>query len=263
MNNSGTIKSRLRFSSSIESASTAWLLPPKDLALGDDSVHIWLASLRDAAAEEFEKIISPDERAKAGRFRFSAHGRQFIVGRGILRVILGRYLEMKPERIVFEYNPYGKPAVGGKLRSEIKFNLSHSGDLAIYAFSRRREIGVDIESIQAFSIDEQMAAQCLTPREIEFLNILPENLRVQFFFNCWTRKEAYLKARGKGLSFPANQIETLFSQKASLMPGENEWEICRKEGCSIRRLPSIRGYAAALAVAGVKFKTSFWNSAFN
>ena len=262
MNNSGTVKSRLRFSSSIEPA-TLWLSPPKDLVLEGDEVHVWLASLREEEAEELEKIISPDERAKAERFRFLAHGKKFIAGRGLLRTILGKYLGTKPEQISFEYNMYGKPSISGKFEDKINFNLSHSGDLAVYAFSRRREIGVDIESIQAFSIDEQMAAQCLTPREIEFLNMLPENLREQFFFNCWTRKEAYLKARGKGLSFPANQIEMLFSQKASLMSGENKWEICRKEGCSIGRLPSIQGYAAALAVAGVKFKTRFWNSDFN
>src|SRR5688572_1298842 len=152
---------------------------------------------------------------------------------------------------------FGKPSISGKSGDEIKFNFSHSSDLAVYAFSRGREIGVDIELIQSFLIDEQIAAQCLTHRETEFLNMLPENSKAQFFFNCWTGKEAYLKASGKGLSFPANQVETLPSQNFSIMSGEDEREIYGKEGWSIRRLPSIEGYAAALAVEG-NFKTRFW-----
>ena len=262
MINSGIIKSRRRFISPIESE-TVWLSPPGNLTLGDDEVHVWLASLHEKNAGAFEKIISPDERARAGRFRFLAHGKQFIVGRGILRVILGRYLGMKPKRIGFEYNQYGKPSIGGKFVNEIKFNLSHSGDLAVYAFSRGREIGVDIESVLAFSIDEQIAAQSLTRREIEFLNMLPENLRARFFFKCWTQKEAYLKGWGKGLSFAANQIETSFFQEASALAGLSEEQTWRKKGWSIRELPAIEGYTAAIAVEGGNFKMSFWKSDFN
>lgn len=262
MTNSGTVKNRLRFFSSFETGSS-WISPPKDLALANDEVHVWLSSLRRENAEGFEEIISSDERVKANRFRLPEHRSRFIAGRGILRIILAGYLRIKPEQIGFEYNLYGKPSMCGKLENEINFNLSHSGELAVYAFSRERKIGIDIESVQAFSIDERTAARCLTSRETEFLSRLPENLRTQFFFNCWTQKEAYLKGCGKGLSFPANQIETLFSQESATVTVLRKEENCQKKGWSIRKLPSIEGYAAALAVEGSNFKVSFWNSDFN
>ena len=255
MHNSGLIKSRLQLSNSTKSS---WLSPPKDLVLRNDEVHVWLAIIAEEKAADFEKIISPEELAKAGQFRFARHKKRFIAGRGILRTILGKYLGMKPEQIDFEYNIYGKPSICGKLRDEIRFNLSHSKGLIVYAFSRGREIGIDIEFIESFLIDERTAAQCLTRQETEVLFMLDDNFRAQYFFNCWARKEAYLKACGKGLAFPANQIETLFSQEPSRMSVEKDWEIRRKEGWSFQKLPSIKGYKSALVVEGDNFKTKFW-----
>ena len=167
-------------------------------------------------------------------------------------------LEINPAEIRFENSIYGKPSICGAADNKIKFNLSHSDGLAIYAVTSEREIGIDLERITPFLLDERTVSECLTLMEIAKLRMLPINLREQFFFDCWTRKESYLKAVGEGLMVSPNQIETtLFSESSTagvIKNGDKVRQIHR----SFQNLPPIPGYAAALVVEGSDVRLRFW-----
>lgn len=223
--------------------------PSVELTLESGVADVWLARLDAENTAELELIISADERARAARFRFETDKKKFIAARAILRIILGKYLRTNPHEICFEYNQYGKPSIGGGRRTEIKFNLSHSDNLALFAVTKTREIGIDIECVKPGLVDESMVSQCLTWRETEHLQTLSETDRDLFFFDCWTRKEAFLKAWGKGLSLPPNEIETLSLSKFSAGFFEHGAE-SPKIFWAFQKLPSISGYAAALAIEG-------------
>ncbi len=238
-----------------------WLYPPESLALADDEVHVWRAFL-DLATEQVEDLyrsLTPDEQERAGRFRFQRDREHFIVARGVLRAILGRYLKVEPGQLHFRYSPYGKPALTGESGGEtLRFNLSHSYGLALYAVARSREIGVDLEHIRADLASERMAEQFFSAREIAALRALPANVQTEAFFNCWTRKEAYVKARGKGLSLPLHQFDV------SLAPGEPATLVSTRgdpleaSRWSLQALYPGPGYAATLAVEGHSWRLRCW-----
>jgi 4'-phosphopantetheinyl transferase len=234
---------------------TFWTLPPADLNLTATEAHLWLARLDEENPYDLEQIISDDERARAGKFRFFRDKKHFIAARSNLRIILGKYLQTNPRKICFEYNEFGKPKISGE--PEIKFNLSHSGGTALYAVTRNREIGVDIEQIKTSFLDEGMIYQCLTPQEKAHFQVLPKNKRDLFFFECWTRKEAFLKACGSGLSLPPNQVETFPFSDISLVSSEAGFE-SPPALWSFQTLPYIPDYAAALIVEGNNPRLRFW-----
>ncbi len=237
-------------------AETSRQFPPAELTLESGVIDVWLARLDAGNTAELEQIISDDERARAARFRFETDKKQFIAARAFLRIILGKYLRTNPRGICFEYNEYGKPSIGGGRRTEIKFNLSHSDNTALFAVTETREIGIDIERVKSSFVDEATVSQCLTRRETEHLQTLSETDRDLFFFDCWTHKEAFLKACGKGLSLPPNEIETLSLSKVSTGFFENSAESPQIFWAS-QKLPSISGYAAALAIEGGSVSVRF------
>lgn len=240
------------------SVNACWRFPPADLELKRDVVDVWLLRLDTENIAVFGNVISADEQARAERFRFEPDRKRFIAARSFLRIILGKYLHINPRQICFQYNKYGKPSVGGKHNEKIKFNLSHSGNLALFAVTEAREIGVDIERIKTSFVEETMALDCLTEQEIKHFQRLSGTDRDLFFFTCWTRKEAYLKACGKGLSLAANKIETLSLSEFSTDYFGNNTE-SRQIRWSIMQIPSISGYAAALAVeGGGRQQLRFW-----
>lgn len=153
------------------------------------TVDLWQWRLDDPDPHH----LSRDEHARAARFVFDRDRIRYLAGRARLRCILGRYLGLPPEKIVFDYGPYGRPSVRG-----IVFNLSHTGDLALLAVTRDVALGVDIETVR--EIDMGVADAHFSPSEIEALHALPTVQRTAAFYRCWTRKEAYLKAKGTGLS---------------------------------------------------------------
>lgn len=235
-----------------------WLCPPENLSLGLNEAHIWLVRLNEINAIELEQIISDSERSRAARFHFELHKKIFIGSRGILRIILGKYLQINPRRLQFEYGEFGKPYLAGEYGSKIKFNLSHSNDLAIFAVTRRREVGVDIEHINHSFVDERMVSQCLAPLETAHFQSLPKEKRNVFFFESWTRKEAFLKACGSGLAVAPNQLETLsFTDFSKSFAGDNSEY--RMSDWSLQTIPLINGYAAALAVEGNSPRLRFWH----
>jgi 4'-phosphopantetheinyl transferase len=240
---------------------TSWSVPPEALFLGNEEVHVWRAKLdlQSSCIQSLIQILSADERTRADRFYFQKDRERFIVARGLLRVILGRYINMEPSRLQFRYNPYGKPALANESGGNgLCFNLSHSDGLALYAITRGREIGVDIERIRPDLAEGQIAERFFSPREVKALRSLPPSLQPVGFFNCWTRKEAYIKARGKGLTLPLDQFDV------SLVPGEQAVLLCvsgdPKESSrwSLLDLLPEAGYVAAIAVEGCHWRPKCW-----
>ncbi|MBD0311049.1 MAG: 4'-phosphopantetheinyl transferase superfamily protein [Microcoleus sp. T1-bin1] len=239
----------------------SWNSPPLDLTLDLGEIHVWRVSLAqtESCLQSLQQTLSTDERTKADRFRFPKDRSQFIVSRGALRAILSRYLNISPHILRFDYNPYGKPSLivtqGG---NTLRFNLSHSRGMALIAITKNRDIGVDIEGInQNFSCLE-IAEKFFSPLENSVLRSLPEHLQATAFFTCWTRKEAYIKAVGKGLSIPLNKFDVSLApgEPAALLNVEENPEEASK--WSLIELFSCSDMVAAVAVAGDCWKLHCW-----
>jgi len=181
----------------------SWPPPPAEISLGHSEVHVWCASLTDVHAElpRFWAILSPDERARSAKFHFPGDRDVFVGCRGILRELLGQYLQCDESTIEFSYGRYGKPAISRpRLESPLHFNASHSGALALYAMTAAGPVGVDVECLRTVPDCEQLASRFFAPDETESLMSLPADERMEGFVACWARKEAFLKATGEGIS---------------------------------------------------------------
>ena len=206
-----------------------------------------------------EANLSPDERARAARFHFPKHRQHFVAARGSLRMILARYLDRDPAQLEFCYSPFGKPDLAPSADADgIRFNLSHSQGLALYAITRDQDIGVDLEGERANIAWEDIARRYFAPSEVEALRLVPASSRTQAFLNCWTRKEAFVKARGEGLSLPLDQFEV------SVAPGEPA-RLLRMTGnpqeasqWSFQQLEPAPGFVAAIAVRAARCEFRFW-----
>ncbi|HRI60694.1 MAG TPA: 4'-phosphopantetheinyl transferase superfamily protein, partial [Saprospiraceae bacterium] len=186
-----------------------WELPPEDLTCTDQAIHLWLVRL-DIAESQYRylgDLLSPDEQQRAKKFTFDQHRARFIAGRGFLRSILGKYLQMEPAQIRFQYNTWGKPALDPSLGiNTFHFNLSHSNGLALFAFTQAGPIGVDIENIRPQTDIEQTGALVFSSSELAALQSLSPEIRRITFFQFWTRKEAFMKAKGDGFSLPLREF---------------------------------------------------------
>ncbi|KAA3659253.1 MAG: 4'-phosphopantetheinyl transferase, partial [Chloroflexi bacterium] len=189
-----------------------WQHAHDGIKLAANQVHVWVVSLNRAEAERrnLYQHLSADERDRAGRFHFDRDRFHYIVGRGILRQLIGRYLGINPAQIEFEYGEYGKPMIHTTQQMPdgwLEFNLSHSHGMALYAFVIDREVGVDIEQIRPLSDAHSIAERYFSASEYEKFTAVPPTLQPQAFFNCWTRKEAYIKAIGDGLTCPLDAFD--------------------------------------------------------
>jgi 4'-phosphopantetheinyl transferase len=234
---------------------------PGELIYSND-VHVWRASLdlTTVQSESLLVILSPDELARAGRLRFVKDQKKFVAARGILRMILGHYLGKKPIELRFEYSSYGKPILATNAGYDsLHFNLSHSDVIALYAISRGRNIGIDIERVQDNIEVEQVAGRFFSLGEISSLDSVDKKNRSGTFFQYWTRKEAFIKAKGEGISFPMENCDVSLMSAKNLSPiillGEN------RENSSWygQDLFPGHGYAAAIAVEGGDCDLSCWH----
>ncbi|MGD2071123.1 MAG: 4'-phosphopantetheinyl transferase superfamily protein, partial [Gemmatimonadota bacterium] len=197
-------------------------------------------------------VLSPDERARADRFRLPEDHRRFVTVRHALRLVLGGHLGEAPDSIRFRYGPQGKPALEAPGAADaVRFNVSHAGDRALIAVARGREVGVDIERVRLEPVDAlDLAERFFSSREAEALASLPPAQVASAFHAGWTRKEAFMKAVGKGLALPLDAFDV------SLTPGEparllaTRWDPAEAERWSLKALDVGPGYAAALAVEG-------------
>lgn len=228
-----------------------WCVAPSEVALCDGEVHVWLADLtriRDSV-EHFRALLSADEHARAARFHFDKDRNAYITARGILRTLLGRYVGCPACDIEFQYGERGKPALAGQFAEHpLRFNLSHSGAAAVCAFSLGHDTGVDVERIRADFAGEKIARRFFSAAEVDALLALPNEARVQAFFNCWTRKEAFIKAIGEGLSFPLDEFDVALAPDlpAALLATRSEPLEARE--WSIHDIKPPEGYAGAVAV---------------
>jgi 4'-phosphopantetheinyl transferase len=227
-------------------------LPGKPIRPPDDEVHLWQVDLASAAGaeEEWRSILSADEIARAGRFRFAQDRKFYTATRAILRRILGGYTAADPRELVFRYSEREKPSLSGDEAGKIEFNVSHSGQVALLAFARERSLGVDVEQIRGGRDHEAIARRFFSQHEQEQLSALPPSERAAAFFRCWTRKEAYIKATGDGLALPLHQFDV------SLAAGEENALLATRPDAgeaakwTLREVPAAEGYAAALCVRG-------------
>ena len=199
-------------------------LGPPDLK--EDEIHVWRVELIQPSEiyDACLDTLSPDERHRAGRFHFERHRRRYVVARGALRFILGRYLERGPGQLRFTYGRFGKPDLegGATAAADLRFNLSHAEDIALIALTRGSEIGVDVEFVREEFAGMEVAERFFSRAEVESLRASPEESRADAFFTCWTRKEAYIKALGAGLSHSLQQFTVTLSEGESAVQVDGE-----------------------------------------
>lgn len=242
----------------------AWSTPPQDLRLKPNEVHVWRVCLdvADSTVEYLLPILCVTERQRAERFRFQKDRKQFVVTRSVLRIILGRYLEREPSTLSFCYNQYGKPELASTSDRTIRFNLSHSHGLALIAVAQNLDIGIDLEYIRPNVSWEQIAQSYFSSKERDMLHQLPVALKTLAFFTVWTRKEAYIKATGKGLSLPLDRFDV------SIVPGEPakllnvQWDDREAERWLLIELTPGSGYAATLAAGAGNWQLKLWQWSF-
>jgi 4'-phosphopantetheinyl transferase len=231
----------------------------KALALREDEVQLWRVDLEAIGAEEsrWRTILSADELTRASRFHFPRDRQFFIASRALLRKILAGYLETEPSAVSFAYSEKQKPSLGeAHAESDLTFNLSHSGGVALLAFTRRREIGVDIEQVRRDFDLEAIAHRFFSEHERLQLADLPIADRPEAFFRCWTRKEAYIKATGEGLSLPLHQFDVSIAERESNALLATRPDISEAALWSLRDIPAPAGYVAALCVRGHEWRLS-------
>jgi 4'-phosphopantetheinyl transferase len=262
------VRTGLRFrhmnqhTATLENPKINWPVPPALWSLGTCDVHIWAATLLKSAEHILlcHEMLSPDELDRASRFHFDRDRNRFIIGRGSLRAILGRYLNREPGQLQFDYNARGKPALAGSAgEGPLHFNLAHSNDLMLLAVTRVSAIGVDVERLRPLDDAEDMAEKFFSACESSKLKELPNAKKSAAFFNLWTRKEAWLKATGEGIAESLNQVQVSFlaDEPARLISlfgdtqaGRN-WHLCE--------LNPAAGFVAAVAVAGGRTRLECWH----
>jgi 4'-phosphopantetheinyl transferase len=233
------------------------------LALPEDEVHLWRADLEALRGDElrWQKLLSPDELTRSARFHFARDRQRFVASRALLRSILASYLAQNPNSLNFSYSKKEKPFLGpADAAGNVTFNLSHSGGTALFAFTRGREIGVDVEQLRRDFDLEAIASRFFSTHEQSQLAALPADEKVEAFFRCWTRKEAYIKATGDGLSLPLSQFDVSLAarEKTALLA-------TRPDGSEaghwlLREVPAGSGCVAALCVRGKNWKLKEWSA---
>jgi 4'-phosphopantetheinyl transferase len=235
---------------------TIWLRPPAGLQLDSNEVHIWRTSLdvSPAVRNRLAAVLSTAEQERAARFAFARDRNRYTVARAIIRQLLGGYLGEPPENVVLGTLPHGKPIVAATASIPgLRFNLSHSHESALCAFCLGHELGIDIEKIKPQVAFEGIESRYFSPRERAELETLPQDLRPEGFFLCWTRKEAYVKARGEGLKVPLEGFSV------SLTPGKPVvLQSSDEERWSLYSIHPAAGFVGALAVEGRGHRLQFW-----
>ena len=210
-------------------------------------VHVWRASLERPTqiVQRMRCVLAGDEQRRADRFRFERDRSRYIVGRALLRGLLAGYLGTAPEALQFQYGEFRKPA----LRGGPWFNVSHSGSIALYAFSSVGEIGIDVELDDADFARERISERFFSPSEVKVLRSLPADVQPRAFLSCWTRKEAFIKARGDGLTLALDSFDVTLAPDTRAAVLRTAW--CSNEASQwcLEDLSDRRaGYIAAVAL---------------
>lgn len=238
-----------------------WMPPPEQLTLANDEIHVWCFPLDGSAlpVTALAALLSADERDRAARFHFEKDRSHYVIAHAVLRQLLSRYTQHAPEQFQFDIGPNGKPslptAYGG---DRLQFNLSHSHNRALCAVANHRDLGVDLEWIRPLDDLEKIVDKFFSQSEREQLFQLEANLRLTAFYHCWTRKEAYIKACGAGLSLPLDQFDV------ALLPGQPACFLTINGSASeaqhwfLRGLLPANNFVGAVAVPGSNWTVKCW-----
>ena len=219
--------------------------------LASDEIHIWCTSL-DVPPETSARLyatLTADERHRRARFRFERDRQRFTVAHGVLRELLGRYFETRPCEIRFVHNAFGKPDLSPAFGSRLRFNLSHSAGLALIAIANS-DVGVDLEYLRPQPDYANIARHFFSAAEVDYLTALPRPLGAEAFLGCWTKKEAYLKACGAGLTTSLDSFSVPLTTDPARAPAEFcvAGDIGRVKRWSLYTLRPARGYVGSLAI---------------
>ncbi len=207
----------------------------------------------------FMQTLSLEERARAERFHFEADRKRHIIGRGLSRNILSHCLGSPADQLKFEYNEFGKPGLAAGLYPPLQFNVSHSGELVLVGLTLGRTLGVDVERMKKEMASQQIAARFFSTNECRALAALAPDLRCAAFFACWTRKEAYLKARGDGLSLPLDVFDVAFVPGEAPRLLETRHDPAEAGRWTMDAFNPGHGCKAALVVEGSGWKLKCWD----
>jgi 4'-phosphopantetheinyl transferase len=239
---------------------SGWDAPPDKPAWPETEVHVWRTTVDwpETALAGLDRLLSPDEKARVERFYSEKDRRCHLVSRGWLRLLLGRYLDAPPEQLAFDYTSYGKPSLSSP-QTPLRFNVSHSGRLVMIAVTAGRALGADVEMIRRDMAVRDIAVRYFSENERTTLAALPEDQQHDAFFNGWTRKEAYIKGHGHGLSLPLDQFDV------TLRPGEPARLIATRHDPAeaarwdLRAFEIADGYKAAVVAEGTGWTLRCWD----
>jgi 4'-phosphopantetheinyl transferase len=242
--------------------SPAWPMPAASPRLDRDDVHVWRCWLDqpNGRLDAFSTVLSPEERVRAGRPYRESGRRHAVVARGFLRLVLAGYVGIAAEALEFVYGAKGKPSFAETVENaDVRFNLSHSGEVAILAVARGRDLGADVEHLRLISDYANIAARFFSPAENAELLARWSADPMRGFFTCWTRKEAYIKATGMGLSQPLAGFDVAIApdEPARLLRVERDAsETARWTFGTFEPAP---GYLGAVAVEGAGWRLTAWS----
>jgi 4'-phosphopantetheinyl transferase len=237
-----------------------WQHPIGRYALPADRTHVWRADLRRLYGDvpDLRNLLSVDECGRADRYQFEADRNRYIVARAVLRLLLGHCLDCAVGHLTFATDRFGKPTLLAPAMASLQFNVSHSGDYILVALNRRHAVGVDVERIRADLAMEEIAQRFFSLREWGDLSALTSQERPGGFFACWTRKEAYLKGRGDGLTVPLAAFDVTLRPGDDVRLIETRHDINDVHRWTLSALDCGNDYRAAVAVAGRDAALDCW-----
>ena len=227
--------------------------------LKPNTVHIWSLNfvVNDNAYRRYHCLLSEDEKKRASKFKFYKDKRCYVVSKGVLRILSGGYLNTDAKTIAFDYGKYGKPRY--KHETHLNFNVSHSGDIAIIGFVYDYTIGVDIEKIKNDFDTFEIAINFFSKKEIAALRKIPKPLQHKAFYSCWTRKEAFIKAKGQGLSFPLDSFSVSLDSHEKTKLLETKWDEDEKNLWNLFSFSPKEKYIGAISVHGEVNNVQYYN----
>ena len=237
-----------------------WPLAAPEPLLAPGEVHVWAAALALPANElsGLAALLDPAERERAARFVQPLHRDRFIAAHGLLRQVLARCLRLQPAQVQFTPGANGKPSLAGA--GPLQFNLAHSGDVTLIAVANGRAVGVDVEQARDMIDAEAIAARFFSAQEQAALAALPASEKQAGFFRLWTRKEAWIKATGAGLSFPLAQLTMSLAEPNDDCLLSVDGAPAAAAQWRVRALPAPAGYAAAVAAEGRDWRLHLWRT---
>ena len=246
------------------SVADKWGCSSNGIGLGNDDLHVWKVSLDQDKTTilKMSALLAPDECRRAEKYFRSIDRDRFIIARGVLRKILSAYLRISPYELLFVYNEYGKPALSADQNCHaLSFNLSHSDGMALYAVARGRRVGVDIENIRKDFATLDIAEHFFSKDEVESLKTVPTGLRTEAFFNCWSRKESYIKAIGMGVSYPLDGFTVSLAPNVVPALLKVDADECEPTRWQMYELNAGEGYAASAIVENPPVTLRQWQCA--